>query len=149
MCSRPWLGKFGVSLKPKISEGIDSGVWVLRAAARLLRIKEREVCTMIQPGSPAVLPPDIALTKANKAFQPATLGENASPVSQEFEAVLLRQIVETMLPKDNAGLFGGAVSGSICRSMFADGIAGELSKGDILGLSGILNGAIGQEQTKR
>ncbi len=53
---------------------------------------------------------------------------------QKFEAVLLQNFVEAMLPKDTE-LFGDKNSADIYRSMMAEQLANQLAKGGSLGIA--------------
>lgn len=53
---------------------------------------------------------------------------------QKFEALVLQNFVETMLPKDD-NLFGDAASASACRSMLADQLANQLARSGRIGIA--------------
>jgi Rod binding domain-containing protein len=59
--------------------------------------------------------------------------------NQQFEAVMLRSMVEDMLPKDSSAIYGEGTAGNIWRSMQADFISQELSKAGGVGIAKMLN----------
>lgn len=63
----------------------------------------------------------------------------ALAIGQQFEGVLLKQVIEAMMPDPKSSVFGGGNAGSMWRSMFADSIAGALAKTDVLGLAAALD----------
>ncbi|MCI0466656.1 MAG: rod-binding protein [Beijerinckiaceae bacterium] len=52
-----------------------------------------------------------------------------------LEQLVLKNLVETMLPKDSAALFGSSTAGVIWRSMLAEQLASEIGKNADLGLT--------------
>jgi hypothetical protein len=52
-----------------------------------------------------------------------------------LEELVLRNLVETMLPKDAEAVFGAGTAGDIWKSMLADQLAAQLSKNIDLGLA--------------
>lgn len=54
--------------------------------------------------------------------------------AQEFEAILLQKLVETMM-QGGTNLFGQGVQGDYFRSLFAEALAKELAKNPGLGLA--------------
>lgn len=54
--------------------------------------------------------------------------------AQEFEAILLQKMVETMM-QGGTNLFGQGVQGEYFRSLFAEALAKELAKNPGLGLA--------------
>ena len=57
-----------------------------------------------------------------------------SATYQKFEAVLLQQFVESMLPKDDE-LFGDKTSAGVYRSMMAEQFATQLAKSGGIGIA--------------
>lgn len=57
---------------------------------------------------------------------------------KEFEAMFLRQTLESILPDSKNTLFGGGTAGSMWRSMLADRVSGVLAERGVLGLSDML-----------
>lgn len=62
-----------------------------------------------------------------------SLAVHGSPY-QKFESVLLKNFVESIMPKDTE-LFGDAASADMCRSMFAEKIADQLAKSGRFGIA--------------
>ena len=56
-------------------------------------------------------------------------------VSRNFEAVLLRNMLESILPKEETGAFGEGLAGSIWRSFAADHMASLFSDAGGIGLA--------------
>jgi peptidoglycan hydrolase FlgJ len=103
--------------------------------------------------SPTAAAADQALWTARQTVRPETAGiaQTADPTSsaqsmrgqdgkakdvgQQFEALYLRQMLEEMMPKDSAALFGEGTAGSVWRSMLADNMATTLSKTGTIGIA--------------
>jgi hypothetical protein len=58
-----------------------------------------------------------------------------SAVYRKFEAFILQMFVESMLPKEANEVFGKGTAGSVWRSMLAEQIGNEMSKGNGLGIA--------------
>lgn len=56
-------------------------------------------------------------------------------VYQQFEALVLRNFVETMLPKNSEAVFGKGTAASIWRSMMAEQIGHQVAKAGGIGLA--------------
>ena len=104
-----------------------------------------------------IIPPaaaaDQALWTARQTVRPGTSGNaqaadqtspaqsargqdgKAKDAGQQFEALYLRQMLEEMMPKDSAALFGEGTAGSVWRSMLADSMATTLSKTGTIGIA--------------
>jgi flagellar protein FlgJ len=104
-----------------------------------------------------IIPPaaaaDQALWTARQTVRPGTAGNaqaadqtspaqsvrgqdgKAKDAGQQFEALYLRQMLEEMMPKDSAALFGEGTAGSVWRSMLADSMATTLSKTGTIGIA--------------
>ena len=88
------------------------------------------------------------------AASPASHGDaaatkKAKDVAQQFEAVYLRQMIDTSMPKDSEALFGEGTSGTMWRSMMTDTLATALSKTGTLGIANmILKSEIGRLKDK-
>lgn len=54
----------------------------------------------------------------------------------QFEAMFLRQVLETMLPNKANHVFGNGTAGEIWRSMLAENLSIVLADSNLLGLSG-------------
>lgn len=79
----------------------------------------------------------------------AAATKKAKDVAQQFEAVYLRQMIDTSMPKDSEALFGEGTSGTMWRSMMTDTLATALSKTGSLGIANmILKSEIGRLKDK-
>ncbi len=76
---------------------------------------------------------DTALS-SGMSVSTATAG-SAKDSYQGFEAMFLSNFVESILPKDSAGLFGTGSAGQIWRSMLAEKIAGQMAKAGGIGIA--------------
>lgn len=65
-------------------------------------------------------------------------GPSASP-AQNFEAVILQQFVETMLPDNAAVVYGEGATGEIWKSMMAEQIANQIAASGGVGIAGLLS----------
>jgi Rod binding domain-containing protein len=65
----------------------------------------------------------------------ATDGSKPDEVYVQFEAVLLQNMVENMMPKDSEAMFGSGTAGSIWKSMLAEKIAAEIARAGTVGLA--------------
>ncbi|MCG6121767.1 MAG: rod-binding protein [Microvirga sp.] len=54
---------------------------------------------------------------------------------QQFEAFVLRNFVETMLPDDSSAAFGSGTAGDIWKGMLADKIADEMARAGGIGIA--------------
>ncbi len=89
---------------------------------------------------------DAAQAAANAG---AAEAKKAKDVAQQFEAVYLRQMIDTSMPKDSESLFGEGTSGTMWRSMMTDTLATALSKTGTLGIANmILKSEIGRLKEK-
>lgn len=66
-----------------------------------------------------------------------------SDVYTQFEAVLLQNMVEEMMPKDSQAMFGSGTAGNMWKSMLAEKIAEQIAKSGALGIAEQI--AAGQE----
>ncbi len=69
---------------------------------------------------------------------PAGIKVDGDPRTKAFkglEQLVLKQLVETMLPKDAVEMFGHGTAGDVWRSMLADQLATQIGKTVDLGLS--------------
>ncbi|ADZ72282.1 rod-binding protein [Polymorphum gilvum] len=65
-------------------------------------------------------------------------GRAASPV-QKFEALVLQQFVESMLPDDAESVFGSGTAGGIWKSMLAEQIGTQIAARGGIGIAEILS----------
>lgn len=75
---------------------------------------------------------------------PSTIPASTSPY-RKFEAVLLQNMMQEILPKDDA-LFGDASSADICRTMLAEQLATQLSKTGSFGIAKMVEKAEAAKQ---
>ena len=61
--------------------------------------------------------------------------KKANDVYVQFEALLLQNMVETMLPKESEAIFGRGTAGEIWKSMMAEQIAKELARTGTIGIA--------------
>lgn len=82
------------------------------------------------------------------AVRPAGAGETARMVSRtgtraldagvQFEALLMQNFIEAMLPKDADNVFGSGIAGGFWRSMLAEKLAMELAHAGTLGIADMI-----------
>ena len=58
-----------------------------------------------------------------------------NPVSEKFVALMLHEMLETMLPRDTEGIYGEGLSGDMWRSMLAEQVGNQMAKSDKLDLA--------------
>ena len=58
-----------------------------------------------------------------------------SPVGEKFEAMMLHQFLEEMMPRDSENFYGKGTAGEIWRSMLAEQVGGQIAKSHQLELS--------------
>jgi Rod binding domain-containing protein len=61
--------------------------------------------------------------------------EQKQDVHVQFEALLLQNMIEAMLPKDTEALMGSGTAGNIWKSMLAEKIAAEIARTGTLGIA--------------
>jgi hypothetical protein len=66
---------------------------------------------------------------------PIIKSTNGKGAYRKFEAFILQMFVESMLPKDATDVFGKGTAGTVWRSMLAEQIGNEMSKGNGLGIA--------------
>lgn len=72
---------------------------------------------------------------------PLTPGEAADPKTRAyrgFEKMMLQNMVESMLPPADSGVFGDQISGGVWRSMTADALSGAVADSGGIGLASII-----------
>lgn len=85
------------------------------------------------PGPGTRTDPSLRLSPLVGAGRSQGLAGRGSPY-QKFEAMVLQNFVESMLPKDTE-LFGDSASADACRSMFAGKIADQLARSGRIGIA--------------
>jgi flagellar protein FlgJ len=76
--------------------------------------------------------------RAANASAPADTTESSpakSDVYVQFEAVLLQNMVEAMMPKDSEAMFGSGTAGSMWKSMLAEKVAAEIARSGAVGIA--------------
>lgn len=71
------------------------------------------------------------------ATRPAEV-RNTSP-AHKFEALVLHQFVETMLPDDASTVFGEGSTGEIWKSMLAEQVADQMASSGGIGIADLLS----------
>jgi len=79
-----------------------------------------------------------ARARGSDAAQPAR-----SP-GEDFEAMILTQFVETMLPDEAEQVFGKGSAGDIWKSMLAEQVAGQLAASGGVGIAEMINDSLSQ-----
>ncbi len=69
------------------------------------------------------------------ALSASSSSGRAGEAHRRFEAMVLSNFVESMLPKSNATLFGAGTAGQVWRSMLAERIANEVAQAGGIGLA--------------
>ncbi len=64
--------------------------------------------------------------------------------AEKFEAMILTQFVETMLPKDAEMVFGKGTTGEIWKSMLAEQVAGQLAASGGIGVADLISDTLNQ-----
>lgn len=83
----------------------------------------------------AFLPQTYTLQQTSAARQPISPEKKAA---SELETLLLQQMLESILPKEDGAVFGKGTAGSVWRSMMAEHVARQLSSSGEIHLSNIL-----------
>lgn len=87
--------------------------------------------------APRTLPTDPLATSFHSA-SPSPQVEKLS-VTQRFEAFLLQNWLETLLPKEESGSFGAGPGANVWRSMMAEQLGQTLASAGCLGLNKLLD----------
>ncbi|WP_420415025.1 rod-binding protein [Roseibium sp.] len=79
-------------------------------------------------------------------FRPGSAAETPAQKSpaEKFEAMILTQFVETMLPKDAEMVFGKGTTGEIWKSMLAEQVAGQLAASGGVGVADLISDTLTQ-----
>ncbi|MBB5751047.1 rod-binding protein [Prosthecomicrobium pneumaticum] len=86
-----------------------------------------------EPASPLAMTSSTALLNATVL---STRGPSATPDAyRRFEAMVLGQFVEQMLPRSSAVMYGEGTAGQVWRSMLAERIANEIAKAGGVGIA--------------
>jgi flagellar protein FlgJ len=103
------------------------------AADRKDSVAGQEFSVAVAPRSAVVGPRATSLLSAS----PPPQVENLS-VTQKFEAFLLQNWLETLLPKEESGSFGSGPGANVWRSMMAEQLGQKLASAGCLGLNRLL-----------
>jgi hypothetical protein len=79
--------------------------------------------------SPAEAPAGGMTTEA------ADAADNRKKVYAQFEALILQNMIEAMLPQDASSVYGSGTAGSVWKSMLAEKVATEISRTGKLGIA--------------
>ncbi len=79
-----------------------------------------------------------AADPVKRAAASARLANPQAVANQKFEAVMLRNMAEGMLPKGSSSLYGEGMAGNIWRSLQADLMGQEMAKGGGIGIARML-----------
>jgi flagellar protein FlgJ len=122
------------------------------AAARLERLS-RQAGAVADAGAPPPAAPQVpsaddwsaqVRVAEARASRPSTSASLSRPMDRsaapadayvQFEALLLQNMVETMLPKDSEAMFGSGTAGMVWKSMLAEKIAAEIARTGTLGIA--------------
>ncbi|MEP3047881.1 MAG: rod-binding protein [Roseibium sp.] len=79
-------------------------------------------------------------------FRPSGSVSNPAQKSpaEKFEAMILTQFVETMLPNDAEKVFGKGTTGEIWKSMLAEQVANQLAASGGIGVADIISDTLAQ-----
>lgn len=103
-----------------------------RAAAASARLARAEAAA---PAQPFVAALRVAESRPAPAQSQAAARD---PVGKGLEEVLMRQMVQDVLPKKAASVYGGGTAGDVWRSLFAEQLAHAMSSAGRVGLAGRL-----------
>lgn len=79
-----------------------------------------------------------AATISKDLAAPSDLEAEQKKAGKDFEALFLRQTLESILPESDNAIFGGGTAGGMWRSMLADRVSGVLAERGVLGISEML-----------
>ena len=71
---------------------------------------------------------------AGQTGKPLLAGDPAEQAKRGLETLIAKMLVENLLPKENAATFGHGTAGGVWRSMLADRLAEDLTRGQGLGM---------------
>jgi len=64
-----------------------------------------------------------------------TPGQDKKDVYVQFEALLLKNMVEAMMPEDAEAVFGSGTAGKIWKSMLAEKVAEQIARSGSIGIA--------------
>lgn len=85
-------------------------------------------------------------SEAASATRATAASRGAAPEGpgRKFEAMVLTQFVETMLPDDTETLFGKGSAGEIWKSMLAEQVAGQIAASGGVGIADMISDTLEQ-----
>jgi flagellar protein FlgJ len=86
---------------------------------------------------------DDTLTSSVRAAGSSGAGGGKSP-AEKFEALVLHQFVETMLPDDAGDVFGKGATGEIWKSMLAEQVANQMAASGGIGIADLMSHTLKQ-----
>lgn len=135
---------------PDLILGVSNAAAAARqrdAAARLERLS-REASGPVQASeqtaeSEAAWPTDVRMASSNasraaRVLSPSAAENGSDPKAKvyvQFEAVLLQNMIEAMMPKDTEAMTGSGTAGQIWKSMLAEKVAEEIARSGTLGIA--------------
>jgi len=75
---------------------------------------------------------------AKDAAASSRVDADRQKAGKDFEAMFLRQTLESILPDGDNAVFGGGTAGGMWRSMLADRVSGVLAERGALGIAEML-----------
>ncbi len=81
----------------------------------------------------------MAMADVSSARSATKIPHSISKQDQQFEAMMLRNFVEEMMPKQTASLYGEGTAGEIWRSMQVDYMSQEMAKSGGIGIASLLS----------
>jgi hypothetical protein len=75
---------------------------------------------------------------------PAADGSAKPDVYVQFEALLLQNMVEAMMPQDSESMFGSGTAGGMWKSMLAEKVAAEIARSGATGIAKQMAAAEGE-----
>ena len=110
------------------------------AAEQLARLAGTQAPAAVKTASADA---QFSLPSPAQAGLPSAASQQASPAGtasktnayQEFEAFLLQNFIESVLPKDSTGVFGSGTAGEIWKSMFAEHVGREIAHSTAFGIA--------------
>jgi Rod binding domain-containing protein len=79
--------------------------------------------------------PAVVRTSAKAHETTDKTSDKKSDVYVQFEALLVQNMIESMLPKDAEAVFGSGTAGEVWKSMLAEKIAAEIARTGTLGIA--------------
>lgn len=67
--------------------------------------------------------------------------------AQKFEALMMQQMVEGILPEDAESVFGSGTAGGIWKSMLAEQIGNQMAARGGIGIAELIAKTLGQRET--